>query len=203
MKQPTRTLYAMALALTLSTSSCAALANPFVQSILIKLGKIVSETIIIKITEELMDRWIFDKTVMDKATEGVNSFYGQVAPLPDNMRQGRIPVKGFLAFEVNGARQGVQTSAILEIPYDLIHFQRESITSVTWTLTSYSEGMIRNQLNLAAAQISLQNRGFLQPEKIGEMDEQTIRALKAFQKCKGLLETGKLDEATKEILFVE
>jgi hypothetical protein len=89
------------------------------------------------------------------------------------------------------------------IPYDLIHFQRESTASVTWTLIPYSEGMIRNQLNLAAAQISLQNRGFLQPAQVGVMDEPTKRALMAFQKCKGLLQTGELDEATKKILFVE
>ena len=89
----------MALAATMSTSSCVALANPFVRSILIRLGEIVSEAIIVRLTEEVLDRWFFDKTLMDKAAEGVNGFYAQVKPFPDNMRQGRIPVKGSMEFE--------------------------------------------------------------------------------------------------------
>lgn len=183
--------------LVISSSSCGRLLVPLTikaVQLIGQAGRIIGESALGVLTERGIDAiitwWSGEDTPEQSDTEDTGI---DIIPFRDNLYKGYA--RGSFNIRVQAVRNGTETSADIPIKEGELIYERLD-TNSSWSMTMESERFLKELTLNGCAQLSLLGLGY-DPEGVdGRIGKRSRRAIKAFQKDKGLFETGKLDNST-------
>ena len=166
-----------------------------------KAGKVIGESALGVLTERGIDAiiswWSGEETPQQSNTKDTGV---DVVQFSDNLYRGYA--NGNFRIRVHAVRNGTESSTDIPIKGSELIYERLDANSA-WSMTLESERLIKKRTLNGCAQLSLLGLGYDPRGVDGEIGKRSRKAIKAFQKDKGLLVTGELDESTLGELLVK